>query len=187
MYASSSAVRERLGHSRSQIERGAEGRAGATCDDSTCHSFCLSFSALLIKKFAQFFLGKFIHQVGRCRPGTLVHAHVERPHLLKRKSPLRCLQLRRGDTEVQKDSFDFLPTVLVRACFQFSEIPLLPPKLSRPLGLQLPRGLSRGSVLVQPEDLCPRLQQRAGMPTTAKSSIHPSMPGPHMRSREHLP
>ena len=187
MYSPSSSVRKRFGHHRRQIGRGSEGRALAPCRDGPDHSPRFSFSALLIKKLCQFTFRKFVHQVGRRRAAAPVHAHVERALGAKTEAPLRGLQLRRRDSEIEENSpVDRVPALFLATCFQFSEISLFPSKTLRPSGLQRPGRLCSFTVLVQPEDHRPFLQQRARMTAAPKRPVYPSLPRLHLCRREHL-
>jgi len=94
--------------------------------------------------------------------------------------------LRRRDSEIEEHSVDLVPALFLAACFQFFEIPLFPSEILRPSGLQRPCRLRSFSVLIQPEDQCPVLQQRARVTAASKCPVNPSLPRLHLCSREHL-
>ena len=83
------------------------------------------------------------------------------------------------------------PSTLSQPCslqhvFKFFEISLFPSKTFRPSGLQRPGRFRRFTVLVQPEDLRPLLQQRLRVTAAPERPVDPPLPRPHPRRRQHL-
>ena len=72
------------------------------------------------QKVSQLWLGKMVHQISRRRATSRIHAHIQRAALLKTKSSLSLIHLRRGNSQIQQKTIR--STLFLRHTCQITEI-----------------------------------------------------------------
>lgn len=124
-----------------------------------------------------------LEELGGAAAGAGVHAHVVRRVVAEGETPVRFVQLKRGDADVHQDAIEVTGDAV-----EVTEVLGMEPQARGVSGQQRGRPVGGRGVAIEGVDGTAggAIQDRRGVPATAEGAIQVSTPVPRVKEREAL-